>query len=487
LASKGLKEKAVTGIFWSFSDSMSTQLSQFIAGLILARILSPEEFGLVGMITVFVSISQSLSDGGFGDALIRKKDASEADYSTAFYFNLIASAVIFTLLWVTAPAVASFYDRPELVDIERVLGITILINAFGIVQRTKLTKNVNFRMHMRVNLAASVISGVAAIVMALTGFGVWSLVWRSIIRSIISSGMLWYTNRWVPQARFSRDSFRPLFSFGSRLLLSNLIDTIYNNVFLLIIGKFYSASQLGFFTRADQFSRLVSKNLTGTVQRVSYPVLSQVQDENERLREGHRKIIMATMFVTFILMLGMAAFSESMIVTLIGKKWLPAVQYLQLLCLAAILYPLHALTVNILNIKGRTDLILRLEIVKKLLAVPVIVIGIYAGIMWLLAGMVLHSLLCYFINAWYSGRLIGYRVRDQLADIVPSFFVSLLVAVPVWAIRFVPGLPQPVILLLQIPLMLIVTLLLAKKLKLQGYIEIRNIILGKMPALQRWL
>jgi len=466
---------------------MSTQLSQFIAGLILARILSPEEFGLVGMITVFVSISQSLSDGGFGDALIRKKDASEADYSTAFYFNLIASAVIFTLLWVTAPAVASFYDRPELVDIERVLGITILINAFGIVQRTKLTKNVNFRMHMRVNLAASVISGVAAIVMALTGFGVWSLVWRSIIRSIISSGMLWYTNRWVPQARFSRDSFRPLFSFGSRLLLSNLIDTIYNNVFLLIIGKFYSASQLGFFTRADQFSRLVSKNLTGTVQRVSYPVLSQVQDENERLREGHRKIIMATMFVTFILMLGMAAFSESMIVTLIGKKWLPAVQYLQLLCLAAILYPLHALTVNILNIKGRTDLILRLEIVKKLLAVPVIVIGIYAGIMWLLAGMVLHSLLCYFINAWYSGRLIGYRVRDQLADIVPSFFVSLLVAVPVWAIRFVPGLPQPVILLLQIPLMLIVTLLLAKKLKLQGYIEIRNIILGKMPALQRWL
>jgi len=466
---------------------MSTQLSQFIAGLILARILSPEEFGLVGMITVFVSISQSLSDGGFGDALIRKKDACEADYSTAFYFNLIASAVIFTLLWVTAPAVASFYDRPELVDIERVLGITILINAFGIVQRTKLTKNVNFRMHMRVNLAASVISGVAAIVMALTGFGVWSLVWRSIIRSIISSGMLWYTNRWVPQARFSRDSFRPLFSFGSRLLLSNLIDTIYNNVFLLIIGKFYSASQLGFFTRADQFSRLVSKNLTGTVQRVSYPVLSQVQDENERLREGHRKIIMATMFVTFILMLGMAAFSESMIVTLIGKKWLPAVQYLQLLCLAAILYPLHALTVNILNIKGRTDLILRLEIVKKLLAVPVIVIGIYAGIMWLLAGMVLHSLLCYFINAWYSGRLIGYRVRDQLADIVPSFFVSLLVAVPVWAIRFVPGLPQPVILLLQIPLMLIVTLLLAKKLKLQGYIEIRNIILGKMPALQRWL
>jgi O-antigen/teichoic acid export membrane protein len=487
LAAKGLKEKAVSGIFWSFSDSMSTQLSQFIAGLILARILSPEEFGLVGMITVFVSISQSLSDGGFGDALIRKKDAGEADYSTTFYFNLIASALIFALLWFTAPAVAGFYGRPELVDIERVLGITILINAFGIVQRTQLTKNVNFRMHMRVNLAASVVSGVAAIVMALTGFGVWSLVWRSIIRSVISAGMLWYTNRWIPLAGFSRESFRSLFSFGSRLLLSNLIDTIYNNVFLLIIGKFYSASQLGFFTRADQFSRLISKNLTGTVQRVSYPVLSQVQDEDDRLKEGYRKIIMATMFVTFTLMLGMAAFSESMIVTLIGKKWLPAVEFLQLLCLAAMLYPLQALNLNIFNIKGRTDIMLRLEFVKKLLAVPVIVIGIYAGIMALLVGMILHSLLCYFINAYYSGRLIGYRVREQLADILPSFLVSLLVAVPVYALRFIPGLPQPVILVLQVSMLLILTVFLAKRLRLQGYMEIRNIAFEKIPALKSWL
>ncbi len=466
---------------------MSTQLSQFIAGLILARILSPEEFGLVGMITVFVSISQSLSDGGFGDALIRKKDAGEADYSTAFYFNLIASALIFAVLWFTAPAVAGFYGRPELIDIERVLGITILINAFGIVQRTMLTKNVNFRMHMRVNLAASVISGVAAIVMALTGFGVWSLVWRSIIRSVISAGMLWYTNRWVPLAGFSRESFRSLFSFGSRLLLSNLIDTLYNNMFLLIIGKFYSASQLGFFTRADQFSRLVSKNLTGTVQRVSYPVLSQVQDENVRLKDGYRKIIMATMFVTFTLMLGMAAFSESMIVTLIGKKWLPAVEFLQLLCLAAMLYPLHALNLNIFNIKGRTDIMLRLEIVKKLLAVPVIVIGIYAGIISLLAGMVLHSLVCYFINAYYSGRLTGYSVREQLADIFPSFLVALLVALPVYALSFVPGVPQPVILILQVSLLLVLTVFLAKRLRLQGYIEIRNIVLEKIPALSRWL
>jgi O-antigen/teichoic acid export membrane protein len=193
------------------------------------------------------------------------------------------------------------------------------------------------------------------------------------------------------------------------------------------------------------------------------------------------------MYVTFTLMLGMAAFSESMIVTLIGKKWLPAVQFLQLLCLAAMLYPLQALNLNIFNIKGRTDIMLRLEIVKKLLAVPVIIAGIYAGIMWLLAGMVLHSLLCYFINAYYSGRLIGYSVREQLADIFPSFLVALLVAIPVYALRFVPGLPQPVILVLQASLLLVMTVLLAKRLRLQGYIEIRSIVLGKLPSLKRWL
>jgi len=487
LAAKGLKEKAVSGIFWSFSDSMATQLSQFIAGLILARILSPDEFGLVGMITVFVAISQSLSDGGFGDALIRKKDVSDADYSTAFYFNLIASVAIFAVLYFTAPAVARFYAQPELVDIERVLGITILINALCIVQRTQLTIKVNFKMHMKVNLVASVISGVIAIIMALTGFGVWALVWRSIIRSVVNTIMLWTTNKWKPLTVFSRESFRSLFSFGSRVIISNLIDTVYNNVFLLIIGKFYSPAQLGYYTRADQFSRLASRNLAGTVQRVSYPVLSQVQDENEKLREGYRKIIMAVMFVTFTVMLGMAAISEAMIVTLIGEKWLPSVEFLQLLCLAAMLYPLHALNINILNIKGRSDIMLRLEIIKKLLAVPIIIVGVLIGIRALLLGIVLHSFISYFINAFYSGKQIDYKTRDQIKDILPAFFVALFTSLLVFAVKFIPGLPQIVILIVQVTVLLVVTVSLAKRFRLQGYAEIRNIISDRLPSLGRFL
>lgn len=487
LAVKGLKEKAVTGMFWSFSDSMATQVTQFIIGLILARILSPEEFGLVGMITVFLAISQSLADGGFGEALIRKKDATDSDYSTVFYFNLFASIVIFAGFYVLAPVIASFYGRTELTDIARVLGVIILINAISITQRTRLTKQIDFRKQMKINLVSALVSGAVAIIMALNGFGVWSLVWRSVIRSLMQAVLLGIANRWIPSLVFNRDSFRSLFSFGSKLLLTGLIDTIYNNIYMLIIGKFFAATQLGYYTRADQFSRLVSHNLTRTVQRVSYPVLSLVQDDNTRLREGYRKLIKTTMFITFFMMLGMAAMARPMIVTLIGEKWLPSVEYLQLLCLAAALYPLHALNMNILNITGRSDLLLKLEVVKKLLAVPVILIGIFLGIRMLLTGMVLHSLVSYFLNSYYSGRLISYPAREQLSDIIPSLLAALLVSAGIWGLNFIPVLPVYVILALQILALLALTVTLGKVLRLEGYIEIRNIITEKVPRLGRIL
>lgn len=466
---------------------MTTQVTQFIIGLILARILSPEEFGLVGMITVFLAISQSLADGGFGEALIRKKDATDADYSTVFYFNLLASIAIFGLFYLLAPAIASFYGRPELTDIARVLGLIILINAICITQRTQLTKKIDFRKQMKINLVSALVSGAVAIIMALRGFGVWSLVWRSVIRSVMQALMLWITNKWIPSPAFSRDSFRSLFSFGSKLLLTGLIDTLYNNIYLLIIGKFFSAPQLGFYSRADQFSRLVSHNLTRTVQRVSYPVLSLVQDENTRLREGYRKLIKATMFITFFMMLGMAAMARPMILTLIGEKWLPSVEYLQLLCMAAALYPLHALNMNILNIKGRSDLLLKLEVVKKLLAVPVIITGIFLGIRALLVGMVLHSLVSYFLNSYYSGRLISYPAAEQIRDIMPSFLVALFVSACVFLLRFIPGLPPYVILAAQLILLSGLTLMLGKLFRLDGYVEIKNIITEKVPRLGRYL
>ena len=484
MAAKTLKQTAVSGIFWSFSDSIATQVAQFIVGIVLARILSPAEFGLIGMITVFLAITQSFVDSGFGQALIRKKDADDTDFSTIFYFNLIAGILLFTLFYLSAPAIAEFYNQPDLKAIARVLGIIILINATSITQRTILTKTVDFRSLMKVNLTAALISGTVAIIMALTGFGVWSLVWRSIIGSIVQTIMLWHYNRWLPSLTFSSKSFRSLFSFGSRLLVSGLIDTIYRNIYLLIIGKFFSAAELGYYTRADQFSRLASQNLTGTVQRVSYPVLSLVQDENEKLKAGYKKIILAIMFITFVIMLGMAAVARPMILTLIGEKWLPSVEYLQLLCLGAMLFPLHALNLNILNVKGRSDLFLKLEVIKKVLAVPVILAGVIMGIRAMLVGMIILSFVAYFINSYYSGRLVSYPVHEQIADILPSFLLALVVSTVVFSLTFIPGIHPAVLLLVQLTLLLILTVSFGKALRLEGYIEIRAIIIEKVPKLK---
>jgi O-antigen/teichoic acid export membrane protein len=487
LAEKGLREKAVKGMFWSFSDSMATQLIQFIVGLVLARLLSPEEFGLIGMITVFIAVTQSLVDSGFGQALIRKKEATDSDFSTVFYFNFLAGVILFLVFYFSAPAIARFYEQPELTDLARVLGIIILINSASIIQRTILIRKVSFRKLMKVNFTAAVISGAIAVVMALNGFGVWSLVWRSITGSAVQAIMLWSANRWKPGLTFNRESLRSLFSFGSKLLLSGLIDTIYRNIYLLIIGKFFSAAELGYFTRADQFSRLASQNLTGTVQRVSYPVLSQVQEDDERLKAGYKKLIITTMFITFFVMLGMVAVAKPMIVTLIGDKWLPSVEFLQLICLGAMLFPLHALNLNILNVKGRSDIFLKLEVVKKLLAVPVIIAGIFLGIRAMLIGMVVLSFVAYFLNGHYSGRLIRFPVSEQIGDIMPSFLAALSVSSVVFSLTLLLNISPTLLLLLQLILLTVLMVVTGRLFRLKGYMEIRSIIVEKIPKLKKLL
>jgi len=295
--------------------------------------------------------------------------------------------------------------------------------------------------------------------------------------------MLWSNGRWKPVLTFSRDSLKSLFSFGSKLLLSGLIDTIYRNVYLLIIGKFFSAADLGYYTRADQFSRLASQNLTGTVQRVSFPVLSQVQDEDERLKSGYKRLILSTMFISFFVMLGLVAVAEPMIVTLIGEKWLPSVEYLQLISLGAMLYPLHALNLNILNVKGRSDLFLKLELLKKLLAVPVIIAGIFLGIRAMLIGMVILSFIAYFLNGYYSGRLIRFPVSEQIADIAPSFLAALSTSFVAYSLTLVFQIHPALMLLMQMTLIALLMVGTGRIFNLKGYKEIRRIIVEKKPKL----
>lgn len=423
-----LKQKTVSGLLWSFIDQFANQGITFIVGIILARLLSPREFGLIGMITVFIAISDSFIDSGFSSALIRKKNCTQTDYSTVFFFNLAIGITFFCLLYYFAPAIGNFFNEPELKSIVQILGIVLIINSLTIIQSTILTKQINFKLQTRISVIASIGSGIIALTMAYSGFGVWSLVAQKLSRQTLNSVFLWLWNRWKPLFVFSKQSFNELFGFGSKLLVSGLIDTIYRNIYYLIIGKFFSAQELGFYTRANGFKNLPSQNLNRIISRVSYPVLASIQDDIPRLKNNYQKLIRSIMFITFILMMGMAAVAEPMIITLIGEKWRPSIIYLQMLCFVGMMYPLHALNLNMLQVQGRSDLFLKLEIIKKILAVPTIIIGIIWGIKIMIAGMMVNTLIAYYLNSFWSGKLIGYSFKQQITDILPGFLLALLMA-----------------------------------------------------------
>ncbi len=470
-----LKNKAVKGVSWSFVDNVASSGVSFLIGLFLARLLTPDEFGILGMITIFITVSNSIIDSGFSNALIRKIDVKPIDYNTVFYFNLAVGIVFYFILYVSSPAISDFFNEPILTPVTRVMGSVLIINALGIIQRTLLVIKVDFKTQTKVSIIASVLSGIIGIGMAITGLGVWSLVGQQIARQSLNTLFLWIFSRWRPAIEFSMQSFKELFAFGSKLLVSGLIDTIYNNIYYIIIGRFYSASQLGQYTRAEQFNTIFSNNLTSVIQRVSYPVLSSIQNEPERLKIAYRKVIKITMLITFTCMLGLAAVSKPLILILIGEKWLVAVEFLQIICFSGMLYPLHAINLNILAVKGRSDLCLKLEIIKKIIAVAPIIIGIFYGIKYMLWGSVCISFIAYFLNSYYSAKLIHYPTKNQIMDILPTFAVSFSIACIMWSITFF-DLSSILTLIMQFVIGTILAIITYEKLKLEEYKEVKQLI-----------
>lgn len=435
---ESLKDKTVKGVGWSFADNLSGSGISFLVGLVLARLLTPNEYGLIGIITIFIAVFNTIVDSGFSNALIRKKDVGNIDYNTVFVFNLLLSIVLFVVLYICAPAISRFFYQPELVSLIRVMGIIIVINAFAIIQRTILVRKVDFKTQTKVSFIASVTSGVIGIGMAVGGCGVWSLVGQQLSRQLLNTLFLWVFNTWHPVLQFSIKSFKELFSFGWKLLVSSIIDTIWKEIYQVVIGKYYTTESLGQYTRAKQFCDIFSSNLTSVVQRVSYPVLSTIQGERERLKQAYKRVIKTTMLITFVCMLGLAAMAKSIILVLIGEQWLPAVAYLQIICFSAMLYPLHAINLNMLQVNGRSDLFLKLEIVKKIIAVGPLLLGIFVNIIWMLWGSVLVGFVSYYLNSYYSGRDLDYGIREQIRNIAPSFFIAGLMAIVVYVLTFIP-------------------------------------------------
>jgi O-antigen/teichoic acid export membrane protein len=477
MAEGSLKDKTVKGTFWSATDAAFRYGVTFVVGIVLARLLTPEDYGLLGILTIFISLFNVIVDGGFTNAIIRKQNASDEDYCTAFYTNLVVSIFLSVLLFFCAKPIAILFERPELVALTRAVSPVVVINALAIVQKARLTKRIDFKTQTIITIITATTSGVIGIGMALAGCGVWALVGQQISNYVLNAGLLWFFNKWYPKLVFSWKSFKDLWSFGWKLLASGVLGALTDELNQAVIGKSFSPQSLGQFTRARQFANLLSHNVTTIVQRVSFPVLSAIQDDKQRLKSGYKRVIKTTMLPTFISMLMLAAISRPLILTLIGAKWEMATTILPILCFSLMLHPLHALNLNAIQVCGRSDLTLKLKIIKTILALIPIGLGIYFNdIFWLLWGEVVTSYFCYYLNAYYSKDLINYPIMEQLKDVTPSLLVALAIAVPVYLLNFIP-ISFYLVLLLQLLVGCGLTIFINERVLLPEYIEIKGIIM----------
>jgi len=435
---EGLKSKTVKGVGWSSVDSIAQNAVSFVVSIVLARLLSPDDYGLLGLVGIFTAVCHTLIIGGFSSALIRKKDITDDDYNTAFIVNLGMSLLLYALVFLGAPWIADFFQRQELVALVRVTSVSLVIGAFAIVQQTKLTKRIDFKTQMKISLAASVVSGGIGIALAWHEWGVWALVAQQISLNLLKTILLCLSNRWFPKLRFSLKSFHELFGFGWKLMVSGLLDTLWKDLYQGVVGKFYSPGTLGQYTRAKHFSVLFSSNLTHVIQRVTYPVLSNIQDDQERMVAAYRKIIKLTMFATLFCMFALGAVSEPLLNCLIGSKWHEASTYLPYICFIGAFYPLHAINLNMLQVQGRSDIFLILEICKKSLGLVPLFVGAFVGIIPMLCTSILTNFLCFFLNSYYTGKKLGYSSWRQLEDIALSFTIALITAIAVFSLQYLP-------------------------------------------------
>ncbi len=432
-----LKSRAVNGLFWSLLDRIGQQGIHFIVVIILARLLAPDEFGLIGMIAVFIAVARVFITGGFDAALIQKKDATDVDESSMFYLNIFAGSLVAGLLCLISPWVADLYNRPILRPLTCALSVTLVIDSFASVQTALLSKRIDFKTQLKVGVTATVLSGTIGIIMAVKGFGVWSLVGQHVGRSVFRSLLLWLFNTWRPKLVFSVRSLRAMFRFGSNLLASSLLSTIFENIHLVVIGKLFSATDLGLYSGAHRIQRLPMLSITAVVIQVVFPTFSMIQDDPVRLKHAMRKATTMLAFVYFPLMIGLAVLARPLVYLLLTERWTALIPWLQLLCVAGLLYPFYGLHLNLLKAKGRSDLYFRLEVFKKVLMVVTIAIAFRWGVTGLIYGQIVQSFLCYNINSYYTKRLIHYTFKEQLADLTPYAAMSVLMGTSLYGIRLV--------------------------------------------------
>lgn len=426
--SASIKSKTISGLAWNGIDSFATSAVNFIVSIVLARILMPEDFGLIAIVNAILLAASIVVDAGMTNALIRKKDCTPTDFSTAFIGNVSASVLCYAAIWATAPMLAHYFQSEELSDALQIMGVATVINALSIVPQAILSKKIDFKSQAAISLVACLVASIVAVGIAIAGGGVWALVIRELLFHALRVPLLWMKARWKMRPVFSFESFRSLFGFGSKLMFSSLLDTLYINLFTAFIGKVHSSSALGCYTRASALAGYPGKSMATLMQRVAYPCMSRLQDYSSAMMSAMRKFIKLSAYIVFPLMLWIIVMAEPLVETILTSKWLTIIPLLQILCATFMWQPIHALNLNLLQVKGRSDIVLKIEIAKKVVGATLFLLFLPKGILWICIGQFTVSLFSLVVNCHFGGRLIGLGLIKQLRLLMPTLLNACFMA-----------------------------------------------------------
>ena len=467
--------KVLSNLFWRFSERTAAQGVSFIVSIVLARLLTPEDYGLIGLITVFISIATIFVSSGFGNALIQKENTTQTDFSSVFYFGILMGIIMYIILFFTAPFIADFYNEPLLILVIRVLSLSLIIAGINSVQQAYVSKTMQFKRFFYSTIIGTVISAIIGIYMAYKGFGVWALIAQNLSNQIIDTCVLWFTVKWRPTFEFSFSEMKKMFDYGWKLLFSSLLDTVYNNLYSLVIGKFYSAKDLGYYNRGRNIPNMVITNINGSIQSVIFPALSNCQGDKVRLKAMVRRSIMTSTYLIMPAMIGLAAVAEPLTILLLTEKWLPSVPFMQFSCFILAFWPIHTANLQAINAVGRSDIFLKLEIIKKIIGFTIMVVSIPFGLYVMMIGNCFSAVVSSILNASPNRKLLNYGFREQIKDILPALLLSLFMGGVVLLWTFT-DLSNILILICQVVTGVIVYFIGSKLLKLESYTYIINMI-----------
>lgn len=472
-----MKNSALSNLAWRFAERCGAQGVAFIVSIVLARILSPDAYGTIALITVFTNILNVFIDSGLGNALIQKKSADDLDFSTVFFFNILMCCVLYMGLFLTAPVIAQFYNDDSLTPVIRVLGITLIISGVKNVQQAYVSRTLQFKKFFFATLGGTIGAAILGIVVALNGGGVWALVVQQIFNAAVDTIILWFTVSWKPRLIFSLERLRGLFSYGWKLLVSSLLDTIYNNLEQLIIGKVYSNADLAYYNRGRQFPNFMIANINNSIDSVLLPVMSRAQDDKSHIKAMTRRSIKTSTYVMAPMMMGLAFCAEPIIRLVLTDKWLPCVPFLRIFCCTFMFYPIHTANLNAIKAMGRSDLFLKLEIEKKIVGIILLFSTMWFGVLVMAYGLLINSVMCQIINSWPNRKLLNYGYWEQLKDIMPGILLALTMGLCVNGVNYL-GFSDFVTLVIQIPLGVVIFVGLSAVLKLESFEYLKDIVMS---------